>query len=88
MIAGLLYVIGLIVALVTIVMVGYSAPPLIENFTAALDGGTDGVLNVLGAIGASLAWAVTPLVGGLALMGFGRVIFLLGAINRSLRGPA
>lgn len=88
MIAGLLYAIGLIVVLVTIVMVGYSAPPLIQNFTAAMDGGTDGMINALAAIAASLAWSVTPLVGGLALMGFGRVIFLLGAINRSLRGPA
>jgi hypothetical protein len=88
MIAGLLYAIGLIVVLVTIVMVGYSAPPLIQGFTAALDGGTDGMLAELGIIGGSLAWSVTPLVGGLALMGFGRVIFLLGSINRSLRGPA
>jgi hypothetical protein len=88
MIAGLLYAIGLIVVLVTIVMVGFSAPPLIQGLTAALEGGTDGVLAQLAIIAGSLGWSVTPLVGGLALMGFGRVIFLLGSINRSLRGPA
>lgn len=88
MIAGLLYVIGLIVVLVTIVTVGYSAPPLIQNFSAAMSGGTDAMLASAGEIAASLAWASMPLVSGLLLMGFARVIFLLAAINRSLRGPA
>jgi hypothetical protein len=53
-----------------------------------MEGGTDGMLTALSQIAASLAWCVYPLVGGLVLMGFGRVIFLLASINRSLRGPA
>ena len=35
---------------------------------------------------AGYAWAVGPIVGGLVLMGIARIIMLLGAINRSLRG--
>jgi hypothetical protein len=29
-----------------------------------------------------------PFLGGLLLMGFARIIMLLGSINRALRGPA
>ena len=86
MIAGLLYLIGLLTVLVTLVMVGYGAPGLIQTFTNGLDAGTDGLLSALGSMAASLGWAVTPFISGLALMGFGRIITLLASINRSLRG--
>ena len=36
----------------------------------------------------SLSWALMPVRGGLLLMGFARVMILLGSINRALRGPA
>jgi hypothetical protein len=31
---------------------------------------------------------VLPFVGGLVLMGLGRIVMLLGSINRALRGNA
>ena len=88
MVAGLLYVIGLITLLVSIVMVGYAAPSAISQLTAAMDSETANMLDVGLRVAASFEWALMPLVGGLALMGLGRVIMLLSAINRSLRGDA
>ena len=86
MIAGLLYLIGLIAVLVSIAIAGVSAPPAITRFTTAMDTGTANMLNETLAIASTFGWAVLPVVGGLLLMGFARVIMLLGAINRSLRG--
>ena len=86
MIAGLLYIIGLIATLVTIVMVGYSAPALIQTFMTAIEGPNADYLGAVVTLGQSLNWALGPLVGGLLVMGVGRIIFLLGAINRALRG--
>jgi hypothetical protein len=81
-----LYLIGLITVLVSIALVGYGAPNMIQTFSAAMDAGSQNIFAVLGSIAASLNWAVAPIVGGLALMGLGRVIMLLASINRSLRG--
>ena len=86
MVAGLLYIIGLIAALVTAVMVGLGAPPNIQAFLTALQAANPDYLGALAALGRGLGWAVMPFVGGLAIMGLGRIIFLLGAINRTLRG--
>jgi hypothetical protein len=86
MIAALLYVIGLVVVLVTVVLVGYGAPAAIGTFTAAMDAGTANIIAVLGDVGQSFAWSVYPFMLGLGLMGFGRVIMLLGSIDRSLKG--
>ena len=86
MIAGLLYLIGLVAVLVSVAIAGYSAPQAIASFTAAMDAGNANMLEVSLGLAGNYAWAFYWIVGGLLLMGFGRVIMLLGAINRSLRG--
>ena len=86
MIAGLLYLIGLIAVLVSIAIAGVRAPPAISEFTRQMDAGTANMLDVTLSIASGFSWAVLLVVGGLLLMGFARVIMLLGAINRSLRG--
>jgi len=86
MVAGLLYIVGLIATLVTIVMVGFAAPPLIQAFLSAIQAPTPDYLGAVAAFGQGLSWALTPFVGGLLVMGAGRIIMLLGAINRALRG--
>lgn len=88
MIAALLYVIGLLALFVSIAIAGYSAPQAVTDFTSAMDSGTANMLEVSLSIAGGFSWAVLPVVGGLCLMGLGRVIMLLGAINRSLRGQA
>jgi len=85
MVAGLLYLIGLISVLVSVAMVGYAAPSMYQTFAAAMDAGEPNMLGVLGGILGGLGWAVTPLIGGLVLMGLGRIIMLLAAISRTLR---
>jgi hypothetical protein len=86
MVAGLLYLIGLITLLACIAIAGYGAPTMIASFTAAMDAGNANMLEVVADLAVSLAWTIWPGMTGLALMGFGRVIMLLGSINRSLRG--
>lgn len=86
MIAGLLFLIGLVSAVVSIAMAGVSAPAALARFTAAMNAGNANLLELAGTLLAGYAWAVGPIVGGLVLMGLARVIMLLGAINRSLRG--
>lgn len=88
MVAGLLYLIGLIAVLLSIAIAGLGAPALIQTFTTAMDAGSSDMFGVITGMAATLSWAVTPIVGGLALMGMGRIIMLLGAINRSLRGQS
>ena len=86
MIAGPLYAIGLIASLVTIVMVGFSVPALYGEFMTATDVPGADYLAALSGIGRHIGWALGPFVGGLVMMGLGQVLFLLGAINRALRG--
>lgn len=86
MVAGLLYLIGLITVLVCVAIAGYGAPAMVASFTAAMDVGNANMFEVVADLAASLAWTIWPGITGLALMGFGRVIMLLGAISRSLRG--
>lgn len=86
MVAGLLYVAGLIAALVTLVMVGFAAPGLFQTFTAGLDTPGGNAMAQIVDVARSLNWALLPFVGGLVLMGLGRIIMLLGSIDRSLRG--
>lgn len=86
MVAGLLYLIGLIAVLVSVAIAGYGAPAMIASFTAAMDAGNANVLEVMADLAGGLSWAIWPVVMGLALMGFGRIIMLLSSINRSLRG--
>jgi hypothetical protein len=87
MVAGLLYLIGLIAVLVCVAIAGYSAPAMIASFTTAMDTGAN-MFEVLTRLAGGLAWAIWPVIIGLALMGFGRVIMLLSSINRSLRGQS
>lgn len=86
MVAGLLYIVGLIAVLVTILMVGFHAPPLVQAFMASIEAPNPDYLGAIAALGRGLDWALWPFVGGLLVMGVGRIIFLLGAINRALRG--
>lgn len=88
MIAGLLYLIGLVAVLVSIVIIGYGAPTMLQTFSAAMDAGSTNMFGVIGSLVGSLGWAVTPIVGGLLLMGVARIIMLLASINRSLRGQS
>ena len=88
MIAILLYLIGLVSAVVTLVVVGFEAPAIYSALLAAYGSGLSNVLPALGRAASGLNWALTPFLGGLLLMGFARIMILLGSINRALRGPA
>ena len=87
MIAILLYAIGLVTSVLTVVVVGFSAPDIYATLIGAYQSGLDAILPALGRIAAGLNWALAPFLGGLLLMGFARIIMLLGSINRALRGP-
>lgn len=86
MVAGLLYVVGLIMVVVTIIMVGYASPPLIQAFMTAVEAPNPDYLAAISTLARSLTWAAWPFIFGLLIMGAGRIIVLLGAINRALRG--
>lgn len=88
MIAILLYLIGLISVVVTVVLVGVDAPAIYNSLYTAYQAGLDHILPELSAVAVGLAWAFWPFLGGLLLMGFARIMMLLGSINRSLKGPA
>jgi hypothetical protein len=88
MIAILLYLIGLVSAVVTVVIVGFEAPAIYTTLLAAYNSGLDNILPALAGVATGLSWALTPFLGGLLLMGFARIMILLGSINRALRGPA
>ncbi|HZY50166.1 MAG TPA: hypothetical protein VFE64_10340 [Devosia sp.] len=88
MIAILLYLIGLISVIVTVVIVGYDAPAIYQSVLAAYNAGLDQLLPALGRIAMGFGWALTPFLGGLLLMGFSRIMMLLGAIRHALKGPA
>jgi hypothetical protein len=88
MVAGLLYVIGLISVLITIAVAGFNIPTTINQVTTALDAGNADYVSMARTIMLAYGWITVPFIGGLLLMGAGRVIMLLGAINRSLRGQS
>jgi hypothetical protein len=88
MIAILLYLIGLVSAVATLVVVGFEVPAIYTALLAAYNSGLPNVLSALGAVATGLSWALMPFLGGLLLMGFARIMILLGSINRALRGPA
>ena len=88
MIAILLYLIGLVSALVTLVVVGFEAPAIYTALLAAYNSGLSNVLPALGREATGLSWALTPFLGGLLLMGFARIMMLLGSIRHALKGPA
>lgn len=88
MIAILLYLIGLISALVTVVLVGFDAPPIYNSLLAAYNSGLSNVVPALEQAAVTLNWALMPFLGGLLLMGFARIMMLLGAIRHGLKGPA
>jgi len=88
MIAILLYIIGLISAVVTLVLVGFDAPAIYQSLVAAYGTGLDALLPALGAAAQAHGWALTPFLGGLLLMGFARIMMLLGSIRHALKGPA
>lgn len=86
MVAGLLYIVGLIMVVVTIIMVGSASPSLIQAFMTAIEAPNPDYVAAISALARSLSWALWPFISGLLVMGAGRIIFLLGAINRALRG--
>ncbi len=88
MIALLLYLIGLVSAVLTVVVVAFDAPQIFSTLMTAYNSGLDAVLPALGRVATGLNWALTPFLGGLLLMGFARIMMMLGSINRALRGPA
>jgi len=88
MIAILLYIIGLISAVVTVVLVGFDAPAIWQSLVTAYGTGLDAILPALGTIAQAHSWALTPFLGGLLLMGFARIMMLLGSIRHALKGPA
>ena len=88
MIAFLLYLIGMISALVTVVLVGFDAPAIYYSLLNAYNSGLSNVLPALGSAAQSISWALGPFLGGLVLMGFARVMMLLGSIRHALKGPA
>lgn len=88
MIAILLYLIGLVTAVVTIILASFDAPTIYASLMTAYNAGTAEILPALSRAAASLNWALMPFLGGLLLMGFARIMMLLGSINRALRGPA
>jgi hypothetical protein len=87
MIALLLYLIGLVSAVVTAVVIGFDAVAIVNQLTTAYNTGPQNLLPAAGRIAAGYSWALMPLLGGLLLMGFARIMVLLGAINRALRQP-
>ncbi len=88
MIAVLLYLIGLVSAVVTIVLVAFDMPPIYSDLIAAYNAGVETLVPALAHAAAALNWALFPFLGGLLLMGFARVMMLLGAIRHGLKGPA
>jgi hypothetical protein len=86
MVAGLLYVIGLISVLITIAVAGFGIPPTVAEITRALDAGNPNYMAIAQSVAAAYGWVAMPFLSGLLLMGAGRVISLLSSINRSLRG--
>jgi len=88
MIAILLYLIGLISVVVTVMLAGVDAPAIYQSLLAAYNSGLDHVLPALGTAAATLSWALYPFLGGLLLMGFARIMMLLGSIRHALKGPA
>ncbi|WP_417308046.1 hypothetical protein [Devosia sp.] len=86
MTAGLLYIFGFVAIVITAVLAGAAAPAVYDAYRAGMQRADADALTVLLAVSNQLSWAIGPFVGGLLMMGMGRVIFLLGAINRSLRG--
>jgi hypothetical protein len=88
MIAILLYLIGLVSAVVTVIVVGFETPAIYQTLLAAYNSGLSNVLPALAGVASGLSWALTPFLGGLLLMGFARIMILLGSISRALRGPA
>jgi hypothetical protein len=87
MIAILLYLIGLISAVATVIVIAFDAQAIYTGVLNAYNSGWQNVLPAIGRIAMGYSWALTPLLGGLVLMGFARVMVLLGAINRALRNP-
>ena len=86
MVAGLLYLAGLVVVVANILVIGYGVPSMVQTFTAAMDAGSTNMFGVVTSLATSVSWPLTLVVGGLLVMGVGRIIILLSAINRSLRG--
>ena len=87
MIALLLYLIGLISAMATVIVVAFDGQKIFLALQSAYNSGWDQVLPAIGRLAVSYNWALTPFLGGLVLMGFARVMILLGSINRALRNP-
>jgi len=88
MIAILLYLIGLVSAIVTLVLVGMDASQIYYSLMNAYNAGLANVPPALARVAVTHQWALLPFLGGLLLMGFARIMMLLGSIRHALKGPA
>jgi len=86
MVALLLYGVGFLTTLATLALVVLDLPRVLEAFRTSFSAADAGILDSVLATVPLLGWALWPLIGGLLMLGFGRMIMLLAAINRALRG--
>ncbi len=85
MVAGLLYLIGLISVVISLVLIGVNGPSMYYALVNAYNAGLPNVWPAIVRITTPFGWAFWPIVGGLLLMGYARIIMLLASINRRLR---
>jgi hypothetical protein len=86
MVAAILYVLGLMSTVISIIVIAAQSPELMDTFSAAMEAGSTNMVGVVVEMLVDLNRPLTMLLAGLLLMGFARIIMLLGSINRSLRG--
>lgn len=88
MVAGLLYLIGLVSVLTSLVLIGVNGPSMYYALMNAYNAGLGNVWPAIVRIAQPYGWAIWPILGGLLLMGYARIIMLLASINRRLRVQA
>ena len=85
MLAKVLYIIGLAATLVTIAIMGYQLPMLVQGLLFSMEQPSANLVMALADMLSRLGWALGPLVGGLLVMAAGRIVALLARIEQHLR---